>query len=135
MRRYLSPIILFASLSFAGTAYFYRGDVSTVENSVVEEFKGEQETKEVIFDVETNAWVEEQLSKMTLEEKIGQFFMVASSSNKSEEHFRNVDSLIVRDKVGGVIFFQGDRHNLSAAIERYQSEAEIPLLIAMDAEW
>ena len=135
MRRYLSPIILFASLSFAGTAYFYSGDVSAVETSVVEEIKDEQETKEVIFEVETNAWVEEQLSKMTLEEKIGQFFMVASSSNKSEEHFRNVDSLIVRDKVGGVIFFQGDRHNLRAAIERYQSEAEIPLLIAMDAEW
>lgn len=80
-------------------------------------------------------WVEEKLSSMSLREKIGQFFMVAAYPNKDEAHFRSIDSMIVRDKVGGLIFFQGERSNLLPCIERFQGEAEIPLLIGMDAEW
>lgn len=80
-------------------------------------------------------WVDDMLDKMTLREKIGQFFMVAAYSNKGEEHYREIDSLVMRDKVGGLIFFQGGRSDLSKAIKRFQSESELPLLIGMDAEW
>lgn len=80
-------------------------------------------------------WVEEQLAAMTLREKIGQFFMVAAYSNKDEKHFLAIDSMVMRDKVGGLIFFQGERENLVPCIERFQGNAKIPLLIGMDAEW
>src|SRR3989338_3101815 len=80
-------------------------------------------------------WVEQQLASMTLREKMGQFFMVAAYSNKDEKHFQSIDSMVMRDKVGGIIFFQGERKNLLPCIERFQGEAKIPLLIGMDAEW
>lgn len=80
-------------------------------------------------------WVEELLDNMTLREKVGQFFMVATYSNKNEEHFQEIDSLIINEKIGGLIFFQGDKTNLTRAIDRYQEKSEIPLLIGMDAEY
>ncbi len=80
-------------------------------------------------------WVEEQMAQLSLRDKIGQFFMVAAYSNKDEQHFRKIDSMVVRDKVGGIIFFQGERDNLLPCIDRFQKEAKVPLLIGMDAEW
>lgn len=92
-------------------------------------------TVKALEPVATNAWVDEQLAKMTLREKIGQFFMVAAYSGKNEAHFKEIDSLVIKDKVGGIIFFQGNRDNLKTSIERFQSKAKIPLLMGMDAEW
>ncbi len=80
-------------------------------------------------------WADKKLSSLSLRQKVGQFFMIASSSNKGETHFKEIDSLIENDEVGGVIFFQGQRSNLSTCIDRYQKKSTIPLLIAMDAEW
>lgn len=82
-----------------------------------------------------NPWVNETLEKMTLREKIGQFFMVAAYSNKGESHFAKIDSLVSKHKIGGLIFFQGERDNLSVAINRFQGQAAVPLLVGMDAEW
>ncbi len=82
-----------------------------------------------------NEWVEAELAKLTLREKIGQFFMVAAYSNKSEAHLNEVDTLVIRDKVGGLIYFQGQRDKMIETIDRFQSHAKTPLLIAMDAEW
>ena len=83
----------------------------------------------------SNSWVDDQLANMTLREKIGQFFIVAAYSGKNEAHFKEIDSLVTKDEVGGIIFFQGNRDNLKPCIDRFQSEAKVPLLIGMDAEW
>lgn len=80
-------------------------------------------------------WVEQQLASMTLREKIGQFFMVASWSNKGEKHQASIEKMVAEDRVGGIIYFQGDRHDLQQSIQRMQAKAKIPLLIGMDAEW
>lgn len=80
-------------------------------------------------------WAENKLASMTLEEKIGQFFMVAAYSNQGEVHLSEVEQMVLKDKVGGIIFFQGEKSNLKAAIQRFQAGSKIPLLIGMDAEW
>ncbi len=80
-------------------------------------------------------WIDAELRKMSLEEKIGQFFMVAAYSNRGEEHLQHLDSLVTEQHIGGLIFFQGDRTNLQSSIGRFQSKAKFPLLIVMDAEW
>lgn len=85
--------------------------------------------------IESNSWVDKELDKLSLREKIGQFFMVAAYSNKGEAHLKEIDSLVTTEKVGGIIFFQGQRENLITSIDRFQSEAKTPLLIGMDAEW
>jgi len=82
-----------------------------------------------------DVWAQKQLSEMTLEEKVGQFFMVSAFSNQGEKHLKEVEDLVINQKVGGVIFFQGERENLKSSITRFQNASKIPLLIGMDAEW
>ena len=49
---------------------------------------------------------------MTLEEKVGQFFMVATWSEKDETHQAEIEKIIRENKIGGLIYFQGDKSNL-----------------------
>lgn len=85
--------------------------------------------------VSAQEWAESKLASMTLEEKIGQFFMVAAYSNQGEVHLAEVEQMVLRDKVGGIIFFQGEKSNLKSSIQRFQSVSKVPLFIGMDAEW
>jgi len=80
-------------------------------------------------------WAKEQLAKMTLEEKIGQFFMVSAYSNRGEKHLSEVELTVTENKIGGIIFFQGEKENLISSIKRFQTAAKTPLFVAMDAEW
>lgn len=80
-------------------------------------------------------WAKNQLDKLSLEERIAQFFMVATWSNKSESHQAEIEKLVREDKIGGLIYFQGERENLKKSIQRMQLAAKTPLLIGMDAEW
>lgn len=82
-----------------------------------------------------STWVNAELEKMTLEQKIGQFFMVAAYSNRGEEHYAHLDSLVTQQHIGGMIFFQGQRINMKNIVDRFQNKADVPLLIGMDAEW
>jgi beta-N-acetylhexosaminidase len=86
-------------------------------------------------DSDADRWAMDKLSNMSLKEKIGQFFMVSAYSNQGEKKLKEVESLVTNEKVGGIIFFQGEKANLVSSIKRLQSVATIPLLIGMDAEW
>jgi beta-N-acetylhexosaminidase len=80
-------------------------------------------------------WVKEQMAKLTLEEKIGQSFMVACWSNKGQSHLDDINKMIADDKIGGIIFFQGEKENLQKAIKQFDNRTKVPLLYGMDAEW
>ena len=85
-------------------------------------------------DTETK-WVDSIYSQMTFDEKVGQLFMVAAYSNKDITHVNAVEKLIVDNKVGGLIFFQGGPMRQTNLTNHYQSKAKIPLFIGIDAEW
>jgi beta-N-acetylhexosaminidase len=80
-------------------------------------------------------WALARLSGLSLEEKIGQFFMVAAYSGQGEKHIDEVESMIEDQKIGGVIFFQGQRADLKEAITRFNKVSKTPLFFGMDAEW
>lgn len=80
-------------------------------------------------------WADDKLATLNLEEKIAQFFMIATYPNKNDAHQAYIDSLVRFQKIGGLIYFQGDKQNTKSSIQRFQKTAEIPLLIGMDAEW
>ena len=82
-----------------------------------------------------NKWVDSVYNAMTLEEKFGQLFMVASYSNKDTVHFNAIDKLIQENKIGGLIFFQGVPVRQVKLTNRFQSKSKIPLFIGSDAEW
>ena len=80
-------------------------------------------------------WVDSLYNQMTIEEKIGQLFMVAAYSNKNENHVLEIEQLIENQKIGGVIFFQGGPVRQAVLTNRFQSKAKIPLFVGIDAEW
>jgi beta-N-acetylhexosaminidase len=86
-------------------------------------------------DKKQDEWVETQLSKLSLREKIAQSFMIACRSNEDERYLAGIEREVRDNKIGGIIFFQGERGNLMNAIDRFQNASAVPLLMGMDAEW
>ena len=80
------------------------------------------------------AWADSILSRMTLDEKIGQLFMVAAYSNQNEKYESELEKQIVKHHIGGLIFFQGTPDRQVRLTNRYQKAAKYPLLIGLDAE-
>ena len=80
-----------------------------------------------------NKWADSLLQTMTLDEKIGQLFMVSATSAKDD--LLAVDDLIKTYHVGGIIFFKGSPLKQIVQTNYYQSVTKIPLFIAIDGEW
>ena len=80
-------------------------------------------------------WVDSLMKNMTLDEKIGQLFMVQAYSNLDEKHRMSIDSLIKNYHIGGLIFMQGTPEKQAVLTNNYQSNSKIPLLIGFDGEW
>ncbi len=83
-------------------------------------------------------WVQKTLAKLTLEEKIGQ--MVAWRYNgrfvgSDSDYRKDLEDLIVRQKIGGLIIFAGEVYETAHLTNDLQALAKIPLLIAADFEW
>ncbi|WP_246582648.1 beta-N-acetylhexosaminidase [Clostridium mobile] len=81
--------------------------------------------------------VKEELNKLTLEEKIGQMFIIKIEGQEINE---NTMKLIRDYKVGGVILFQNNIKDssqllkLTNSIKEYNRENPIPLFISIDEE-
>lgn len=80
-------------------------------------------------------WVDSVYNSLSLEEKIGQLFMVAAYSNKDSAHIKSLDKLIDEQKIGGLIFFQGGPVRQAQMTNRFQKRSKVPLFIGIDAEW
>lgn len=80
-------------------------------------------------------WVDSVFRTMSREQKIGQFFMVATFSNRDEAHYQYIETLVRHYNIGGLIFFQGGPNRQAVLTNRYQTAARVPLLIGIDGEW
>ncbi|KIC00585.1 beta-N-acetylglucosaminidase [Flavobacterium sp. JRM] len=96
--------------------------------------KSEKKTFFKDSDRET-AWVDSIYNKMSVQEKIGQLFMISAYSNKDSVHTNQINKLVQDYKVGGVIFFQGGPVRQAKLTNQYQSKAKVPLFVGIDAEW
>ncbi len=75
------------------------------------------------------------LGSMSIEERIGQLFMVAAYSNKDVKHEQALSKLVEEQHIGGLIFFQGGPMRQAHLCNRLQQKAKVPLLIGIDGEW
>ncbi len=82
-------------------------------------------------------WADSVFKSLSLDQKIGQLFMVPAWSDPKHIYFNDklVSEWITKYGVGGIIFFQGGPQNQLKFTQRYQDMSSIPLLIGMDAEW
>ncbi len=80
-------------------------------------------------------WVDSILSSMTVDEKIGQLFMIQAYSNLDSVHENKIKEMIQKYHVGNLIFMQGTPIKQAQLTNTYQSLSEIPLMIGFDGEW
>jgi len=86
------------------------------------------------FLAEGAAWADSLMQKMNLEERIAQMIMVYGYSNMGPEHEKAVLRQVKRQKVGGILFFQGEPREQARLTNLFQEAADIPLLVAIDGE-
>ncbi|HTO34832.1 MAG TPA: glycoside hydrolase family 3 N-terminal domain-containing protein, partial [Flavobacterium sp.] len=143
MMKYRVFIALFSAASLFMGAYNYNSSYKQqnerLSNVLYEQNQSKTVTakkeKTVKIDLKEKKWVDSVYHQMTLEEKIGQLFMVAAYSNKDSAHVYSIDRLIENHKIGGLIFFQGGPVRQAKLTNRFQAKSKIPLFIGIDAEW
>lgn len=80
-------------------------------------------------------WVDSIYNQLSLEERIGQLFMVDVFSRDSQAVTDKVKSLISNYGIGGVIFSKGGPQRQAKLNNEMQDLSKVPLLVGMDAEW
>ena len=81
-------------------------------------------------------WVNDTYNQMSLDEKIGQLFMVSVySSHIGTKRAEEIKDFIKKYYIGGIIFSKGGPKRQAKLTNEYQSLSKIPLFMAMDAEW
>jgi len=80
-------------------------------------------------------WVDSVYSQLTIDQKIGQLFMVMAFSEQGEVHFQEIENEVVENQIGGIVFSLGDPIGQTQWLNKLQAKAKTPLLIGMDAEW
>ncbi|WP_373518389.1 glycoside hydrolase family 3 protein, partial [Pricia sp.] len=85
--------------------------------------------------LEQRNWVDSRYDAMSLDEKLGQLFMVMIASDQGAADIDEVESLIKEQHIGGVIFSTGGPVRQAKLTNRFQSASKLPLMVGMDAEW
>jgi len=80
-------------------------------------------------------WTDSIMSQMTMDQKIGQLFMLAAYTNKDKKHTDYIESVIKKYEIGGLIFMQGTPEKQVKWNNKYQEISKVPLMIGFDGEW
>ncbi|RMA64243.1 beta-glucosidase-like glycosyl hydrolase [Ulvibacter antarcticus] len=80
-------------------------------------------------------WVDSIYGNMSLQEKVGQLFMPVIFSSDSKKKTDQIKDLIANQYIGGLIFSKGGPKQQIKLNNEYQELSNIPMLMAMDAEW
>ncbi len=85
------------------------------------------------FNVEKQ-WVDSLMENMSLKEKVGQLIMVTSYPSQGEANEQQIISYIKKHHIGGVLFLRNNPSQIIRSVKSYQSAADVPLFMALDAE-
>ena len=83
-------------------------------------------------------WADKTLSRMTLEEKVGQMIGGQYNGrffNRDSKTIQDLVDLVVNKKIGCLIAFAGEVYETAHLANFLQEKARIPLLVAADFEW
>lgn len=83
-----------------------------------------------LSDEEIN-WVEETINNMTIEEKIGQLFVIM---DKASDGGKTTAELIKKYKPGAARYMGGKAPDVYEQIKKYQEASKIPMLVACNCE-
>lgn len=84
---------------------------------------------------EMDTWVNSTFAMLTPEERVRQLIVVDIFPEYSEVNRARVKKLVADQKIGGLIYSEGDISNQAQMTNYAQSLATIPLMITIDGEW
>ncbi len=96
---------------------------------------GQAKMKYTLPNAPRSVWIDSTYGMLNQDERIGQLFMVAAYSGGKNFNEETITKLIAAHQIGGLIFMQGGPVRQANLTNKYQHSAQVPLLIAMDAEW
>jgi beta-N-acetylhexosaminidase len=88
--------------------------------------------------VPDEAWVQATLSRMTLEQRVGQMLMVrlpGGFENMRTASMREALRFVSDAHVGGFVVGVGSPHDVAVKLNELQLASSLPLLVAADLEW
>lgn len=80
-------------------------------------------------------WVDSVFATLSRSDRVAQMMMIRAHSDNKPENERLVKQLLQKHKIGALCFFQGTPEKQAELTRTYQDISDIPLLVAMDAEW
>ena len=84
---------------------------------------------------EPNHWVDSVFNKLNKRQRIAQLFFVRALTNSTKAYEDSIANVIKKEKIGGLVFFQGGPGRQAILTNKYQSVSKVPLLITSDGEW
>lgn len=129
LNRYLSFVLVLMLLALAALPVRPQ-DAALVKAPKVVAFKRQPSSAAL-------KWANEELRKMSVEEKVGQLISVginATFLNQESEAFRTLKHHVEDNKVGGIILFRSPVYESVILVNRMQQLAKHPLLISADLE-
>lgn len=83
---------------------------------------------------EEQLWVDSVYNSLTLEQRVGQLINIRVNQ-PNQKPLSTVEDDISRFNVGGMTFFRMNADEQVVYTNKFQSEAQTPMLVAIDAEW
>ena len=81
------------------------------------------------------AWTDSIFDSMTLDERIGQLFMVIADPTNNDANTQKMKGYISDIHIGGILFSKGTVTEQAKLTNRCQEMSKHPLLISLDGEW
>ncbi|MCX2452798.1 glycoside hydrolase family 3 [Pedobacter sp. PLR] len=82
-----------------------------------------------------NPWVDSVFKKLNRRQKIAQLFFVRAHTDMGKVFEDSIARVVKKERIGGLVFFQGGPGRQAILTNKYQGLARVPLLITSDGEW
>lgn len=73
--------------------------------------------------------------QLSLDEKIGQLYIVALYNNRGEEEIQKTRNLVEKEKIGGLILMQDNAEKHIQLLNEFQGKSKVKMMIGIDGEW
>lgn len=84
---------------------------------------------------ERDRWVDSVYNTLTPDMRIAQLLMIRGYSNRDSLYNEEIIKLISDFNIGGICFFQGGPVRQAILTNRIQESTDVPVFVAIDAEW
>ncbi len=86
-------------------------------------------------DLKAEKYADSLYQQLSLDEKIGQLYIVALYNNRGVEEIQKIRNLVEKEKIGGLILMQDDAEKHIQLLNEFQGKSRVKMMIGIDGEW